>query len=145
MLQLHRSHSYEGNTLLITFQRCPNSRSLKTSASYNTNLPPLASSVLSPIPSREPSSSESDSVQSDSTSVRMAEREWCNSKCPDVLLAYHALLFSASLSEAKSSFFQSQVQSSFSRSWSNLQPSLPYCFSLYTKTNAPQNLDCCPG
>ena len=55
------------------------------------------------------------SVLADGTTLRALQRARCRSEFPDELLAYQSLLspHSASLSAAKTSFFQSQIRSSF--------------------------------
>ena len=107
----------------------------------------LSSSLdsLCPLTSRQVSKSSpapwlSDSVRADRATMRASERKWGKSKHQDDLLTYQSLLssFSASISTAKSTFYQTTIQSSFSNPkklfsiFSNLHdpPSPPPPFSL---------------
>ena len=58
----------------------------------------------------------SDSVRTDRRSLRAAERKWRNSKLPEDLRTFQALLdtFSRSLSTAKADFFSAKIQTSAS-------------------------------
>ena len=83
----------------------------------------LSSSLdsLCPLTSRQVRKSSpapwlSNSVRADRATMRASERKWWKSKHPDDLLTYQSLLssFSAFISIAKSTFYQTTIQSSFS-------------------------------